>query len=130
MKHEIWLWAWFLIGMAMYWLKRAYYGVNPPNPIANNYLHWLQRSAVPLLVRAFIDSMFFWLLFTPGLTDKIISSFGWQDASWALDMVTQFPVFASCFGFMVDSVVDIAVTKIPFVKDVLPQMPGPLAPPA
>ena len=28
--HLLWLWLWFLVGMAAYWLKRAYYGVHGP----------------------------------------------------------------------------------------------------
>ena len=127
--HEIWLWLWFLLGMSTYWMKRAYYGVNPPAPIANSYVHWIQRSWVPLLVRAFIDSMFFWVLFTPGVADKALSAVGWSEYAWMVEIITQFAPVAGLFGHVVDSVVDFAVTKIPFIKDVLPQMPGPLVPP-
>ena len=124
--HETWLWMWFLIGMLAYWLKRAYYGINPPNPIANGYLHWVQRSWAPLLIRAFIDSMAFWILFTPGVTDKALAAMGWTGYSWMISMITQFAVVSALFGYVADSVVDFSVTKVPFVKDVLPQMPGPL----
>jgi hypothetical protein len=124
--HLIWLWLWFFIGALMYWVKRAYYGVTPPNPVATSYAHYLQRSWAPLLVRFFVDSMIFWALFTPGFADKAVASLGWQSGGWVIGMVTQFAVFASIFGFFVDAVADIAVTKIPWIKDVLPQMPGPL----
>jgi hypothetical protein len=125
--HLLWLWLWFLIGASMYWLKRAYYMVSPPNPVANNYAHFIQRAWAPLLVRFFADSMIFWTLFTPGFADKLLAALGWQTAAWAVDMVTQIAVFAAIFGFFSDSVADIAISKIPWVKDVLPQMPGPLS---
>lgn len=130
MKHELWLWLWFILGMSIYWLKRAYYGINPPNPIATGYGHWIQRCFVPLLVRAFIDSIAFWLLFTPGITDKALAFLGWENYSWGVSMITQFAPVSWMFGFVVDSVVDFAVTKIPFVRDVIPQMPGALPQPA
>lgn len=130
MKHELWLWLWFIVGMGLYWLKRAYYGINPPNPIATSYGNWFQRSWAPLLVRAFIDSMFFWLLFTPGVADKALTALGWESYAWVVQMITQFAPVAAAFGYTIDSNVDFFVTKIPFVKDVLPQMPGPLAPPS
>ena len=120
------LWVWFLIGMSTYWLKRAYYGINPPNPVATNFTNYLQRSWAPLLIRSLIDSLAFWLLFTPGVADKALDAVGWSNYAWAVMMITQFAPVAAMFGFVVDSVVDFAVTKIPFGKDVLPQMPGPI----
>jgi hypothetical protein len=42
-------------------------------------------------------------------------------------MVTQFAVFACAFGLSVDVVSDFALSKIPVLKDWLPQMPGPLS---
>lgn len=130
MKAEIWLWLWFLVGMSVYWLKRAYYGINPPNPVATSYGNYLQRSWAPLLVRMFLDSIAFWILFTPGVTDKALNALGWTNYGWIVMMITQFAPVAAMFGFVVDSIVDFAVTKIPFVKDILPQMPGPLPQPA
>lgn len=129
-KHELWLWLWFLMGMLIYWLKRAYYGINPPNPVATSYGNYIQRSWAPLLVRMFIDSLGFWLLFTPGVADKALSGMGWTNYAWVVMMITQFAPVAALFGFVVDSVVDFAVTKIPYVKDILPQMPGVLPKPA
>lgn len=126
-QHELWLWVWFFVGALMYWLKRAYYMVSPPNPVANSYVHFLQRAWAPLLVRFFADSMVFWTLFTPGFTDKALAALGWTSAAWAVSMVTQFSVFAAIFGFFSDGVADIAISKIPWIKDVLPQMPGPMA---
>jgi hypothetical protein len=125
--HLIWLWGWFFVGAFMYWLKRAYYGINPPNPVANNYRHYIQRAWVPLLVRFFLDSLVFWMLFIPGMADKILLSLGWSSLSSAVDMVTKYGVFAAVFGHTVDSIIDLSVTKIPWIKDVLPQMPGPMA---
>lgn len=122
----VWLWFWFLVAAGMYWLKRAYYLVTGPNPVANNYTQFIQRCWIPLLVRGFLDSLVFWALFTPGFADKALSAMGWNNFAWAVSMVTQFAVFAATFGFMVDSIMDIAVSKIPIVRDILPQMPPPL----
>jgi hypothetical protein len=129
MKHELWLWLWFGIGAAFYWLKRAYYLVTGPNPVANNYRQFIERCWIPLMVRAFLDSLTFWMLFTPGVADRFLATLGWSNFSWAVSMVTQFAVFAAVFGHTVDSIMDVAVSKIPFIKDVLPQMPGPLVSP-
>ena len=127
--HLVWLWLWFLLGMTTYWLKRAYYLVTGPNPVATNYKQFLQRCWIPLVVRGFIDSLFFWALFTPGFADKALAYLGWTSFAWGVTMITQFAPFAAAFGHAVDSVVDFAVSKLPWVRDVLPQMPGPLLPP-
>lgn len=127
MSHLFWLWLWFFVGMFTYWMKRAYYLVTGPNPIASTYRQWWQRCWIPLLVRGFLDSLVFWALFTPGFADRILGYLGWTNFAWAVSMVTQFAVFAAVFGHAVDSVLDFAVSKIPWVKDILPQMPGPLA---
>ena len=124
MQNELWLWLWFTIGMGIFWLKRAYFGINPPNPVATSYANWLQRSWAPLLVRAFVDALAFWLLFTPGVTDKALSYFGWESYSGVVALITKFAPVAAMFGYVVDSAVDFAVTKIPFVKDVLPADAG------
>lgn len=126
-SHLLWLWAWYGIGAFMYWLKRAYYMVSPPNPVATNYRHFIQRAWAPLLVRFFADSLAFWALFTPGFADKLLAYYGWTTAASALGMVTQYAVFSGVFGFVVDSIMDTALSKTPFIKDVLPQMPGPMA---
>jgi len=125
--HEVWLWLWYLIGVFFYWLKRAYYGINPPNPVATGYGHYVQRAWVPLSVRFFADSVIFWMMFTPGLADKGLAALGWEKAAWAVSMATQLAPFSATFGFFIDGAADIAISKIPLVKDALPQMPGPLA---
>lgn len=128
MKHLVWLWLWFFVGMASYWLKRAYYLVTGPNPVANTYRQFIERCWIPLLVRAFLESLIFWVLFTPGLADKALAYLGWTSYGWAVSLITQVAPVAAIFGHALDSVVDIAISKVPFVKDVLPQMPGPLQP--
>ena len=125
--HLLSLWFWFFVGAFMYWLKRAYYMVSPPNPVANSYAHFVQRAWVPLLVRFFADSVVFWALFTPGFAERTLSFLGWSTMAWVVTMVTQFAVFATVFGFNVDAILDVALTKIPLIKDILPQMPGPMA---
>jgi hypothetical protein len=125
--HLVWLWFWYFVGAFMFWLKRAYYGVTPPNPVANNYRHYIQRAWAPLLVRFFADSMVFWALFTPGFADAALGYLGWSRASAAVAMVTQYAVFSGTFGFVVDSSMDTVMSKLPWIKDVLPQMPGPMS---
>lgn len=127
MKHELWLWLWFFLGMATYWLKRAYYLVTGPNPVATTYKQFLERCWVPLAVRGFLESIVFWLLFTPGIADKALAYLGWDSYSWLPLLATQVPPIAALFGHASDSIADFAFSKIPFIKDILPQMPGPLA---
>lgn len=129
LKHQMWLWFWFFFGMAMYMLKRAYYLVTGPNPVANTYGQFVERCWIPLLVRSFLDSIVFWAMFTPGMMDKGLDLMGWSSAGWAVSMVTQFAFAAALFGHVVDSGMDFAVSKLPYLKDVLPQMPGPLPKP-
>jgi hypothetical protein len=123
---EVWVWQWFLLGMVTYWLKRAYYGINPPNPVATGYKNYIERAWAPLLVRAFLESLIFWIMFTPGLADKALAYFGWTSYGWAVQVFTTVAPAAAVLGHAADSVMDMAVSKIPFVKDILPQMPGSL----
>lgn len=128
--HLVWVWFWFLFGMIIYMLKRAYYLVTGPNPVANNYRDFFARCWIPLLVRSVIDSAIFWLLFYPDLFNPIVAKVGF---SFQLHSpIPEFGVVGLLAGLSMDSVVDFAVTKIPLLKDWLPQMPPPLkaAPPA
>ena len=127
-KHLLWLWLWYILGMASYWQKRGYYLITGPNPIANSWRQFWVRCWVPLTVRAFLDSLVFWSLFTPGFADKALAGLGWTRFAWAVQMITQFAVFAAVFGHTVDSILDFAVSKTPFINGVLPQMPGPVPP--
>lgn len=129
-KHLLWMWMWFLIGMSMYWIKRAYYLITGPNPIANNVSQFIRRCWAPLLVRGFLESLVFWILFTPGLADKMLAYLGWTSYGWAISLITEVAPIAAVFGLAIDVIMDFAVSKIPLVKDILPQMPGPLPPPA
>lgn len=124
--HLVWLWIWFFVGAATYWLKRAYYLVTGPNPVANTYGEFIRRCWIPILVRAFIDAMTYWMLFFPGPVEHVITYLGWQSYDWAVHLVTQFAPFSAIFGHAIDSVVDFGVSKVPFVKDWLPQMPPPI----
>ncbi len=124
--HEIALWLWFFVGALLYWLKRAYYLVTGPNPIANTYRQFIQRCWIPLIVRFALDSAVFWLLFTPGFADRTLKYLGWESLAWVVIMITQFAAFAFMFGHTVDSIMDFAVSKIPWINAILPQMPPPL----
>jgi hypothetical protein len=124
--HLVWLWLWFLIGIGLYMLKRAYYMVTGPNPIANSYSQFVERCWIPLLVRSFIDSVVFWAAFNPSLLTSGLNYLGWSSFSGVVGMVTQFAPMAFFFGMGIDSIIDFAVSKISWLNNWLPQMPGPL----
>jgi len=126
-KHELWLWTWFIFGMCIYMLKRAYYLVQGPNPVANTYGQFVEVCWIPLLVRAVVDSGFFWLTFYPDILNPLVSKLGltWQLHSPMSNMPGPVALFV---GLGMDSIIDFAVTKIPYVRDWLPQMPAPLKP--
>jgi hypothetical protein len=128
--HLAWIWLWFLLGMATYWAKRAYYLVTGPNPIASTYSQFIERCWIPLLVRAFLDSLVFWTLFTPGLADRVTTFLGWTKYDWLISVITSAAPVAAVFGHTVDSLMDFAVSKLPWVNGVLPQMPGPIPTPS
>jgi hypothetical protein len=119
----VWLWLWFFIGTLIYWLKRAYYLVSGPNPVANSYAQFIQRCWVPLLVRMVSDSVIFWLCFTPQLLAQGLKYLGWESFSGVIELVTQFAPVSFLFGNTVDSIMDVAISKVPFLKGWLPQMP-------
>lgn len=125
-NHLLWLWGWFLFGVFVYILKRAYYLVTGPNPVANNYSDFIKRCWIPLFVRFVVDSGFFWLLFYPELLNPLLGMF---HIDFQLHSpMSQMPGPVALFvGLGMDAAVDFLVTKIPYLKDWLPQMPGPLA---
>jgi len=126
MKHQVWLFLWFFLGMATYMLKRGYYLITGPNPVANNWRQFVQRCWVPLLVRFALEGVAFWACFSSQLLSAALGYFGWQNYAAAVALVTQFAPMAFFFGHAIDSIADFLVSKVPFVKDVLPQMPPPL----
>lgn len=126
--HLVWVWVWFILGMLTYWMKRAYFLVTGPNPVATSYSQFVERCWIPLLVRGFLESLIFWIMFTPGIADRVLTYFGWQSYDWLVYMATKVPPVAAIFGHTSDSIADFAFSKIPFIKDILPQMPGPLPP--
>src|SRR5215469_4890242 len=125
LMNDLWLWLWFLVGMFVYMLKRAYYLVTGPNPVANTYGEFIRKCWIPLLVRAVVDSGLFWAAFYPDMVNPMIAKFGF---SFQLHSpMSAMPGPAALFiGLGMDSLVDFGVTKIPYVKDWLPQMPPPL----
>ena len=116
----------FALGITAYWYKRAYYGINPPQPVATGYIDWLKRSSAPLIVRALVDIMLFWLFFIPGYVDKLLGYLGWSEYEWVIVPVIHVPPLAFFLGLSIDSLVDVGISKIPILRDWLPQMPGPL----
>ncbi len=126
--HIAWLWMWFMVGALVYVLKRAYYLVHGPNPIANTYGQFFQRCWVPLLVRLVVDSGVYWATFTPSVLQGMLNWLGWTSWASAINSVSNVGFFALFFGLGVDSLIDFAVTKLPWIKDWWPQMPPPLKP--
>lgn len=126
--HVAWLWLFFLVGTFAYWLKRAYFLITGPNPVANDFGQFLRRCWAPLLVRFILDSGVYWATFQPQVLGGMLRAMGWEDFANEVNALTQFGFFALFFGFGVDSVLDFAVTKIPWIKEFLPQMPPPLMP--
>jgi len=126
-KHQIWLWLWFSIGMALYMLKRAYYLVTGPNPVASTYVDFFRVAWIPLLVRTAVDAGIYWMTFYPDLLNGAIKLTGWDYQLHS--PMPQYAVVALFFGLGVDSAVDFLVTKIPYLKDFLPQMPPPMPTP-
>lgn len=124
--HLFWQWGWFEFGMIMYMLKRAYYLVTGPNPIASNYTQFLKRCWIPLAFRAVVDSGIFWATFTPALLQGMLTWLGWTRFASGIASVSGNGFFALFFGLGIDSIVDFSVTKLPWFKNEWPQMPGPL----
>lgn len=130
MLHHLWLWLCFTIGMALYMLKRAYYLVHGPNPIANSYHEYVQVCWIPLLFRFGIDAGIYWLTFYPDMFNWLLAKVP-AIGSWQPHLDSPLPqlgVVAFFFGVFVDAAVDFLVTKVPWVKEWWPQMPGPMKP--
>lgn len=127
--HLFWLWLWYIVGSMLYMLKRAYYLVTGPNPIANDYTQFIKRCWVPLLVRFGVDSGIYWATFTPFALHAMLVTLGWTKFADDIAAVSSYGFFALFFGLGIDSIVDFSVTKIPWLKDWWPQMPGPLPSP-
>lgn len=123
--HIWWLWLWFIVGMFTYMLKRAYYLVTGPSPVANNYTQFIERCWIPLFIRGVIDSGMFWLGFYPAMLNPLLSHVG--ISFHLVSSVALMPAPICLFvGIGMDSAVDFAVSKSPILKDILPQMPPPL----
>jgi hypothetical protein len=69
-------------------------------------------------------------MFTPGIADKALGYLGWESYEWVVIVVTKVPPIAAFFGHTIDSIADMALSKIPGINQILPQMPGPLPQPA
>lgn len=130
---EAWLWLWFFIGAFLYMVKRAFYGIKPPNPVARDVSHYIEIAGIPLLFRFGLESAFFAGLFTPALAAKAFEAIGWENWTWVISIITQFAVVAFVFGMAIDPMADwfipTVIGRIPGLKDWWPQMPGPMPQP-
>lgn len=120
----MWLWLWFIIGELIYWLKRGYYLINGPNPIANNFNQFIDRCWPPLLVRGVVGAGVYWATFYPEIVSDTLNFFHWNLQFHS--PLPHYAVVALFFGLGVDNGLDFALSKIPYLKDWLPQMPAPL----
>lgn len=127
--HTVLTWVVFLFGCGVYMLKRAYFLVKGPNPVANTYKEFIIVCWIPLFVRLVEDSIIFGIVFIPDALAKLLGYLGWQSWEAALLLVTQYSIFALAFGLFSDAILDILVTKVPGLKDWQPQMPPPLPKP-
>ncbi len=116
---------WYVIGILVYMLKRAYYLVTGPNPVATSYTEFIQKCWIPLLVRAVVDSGLFWLMFYPEILNPLLTFVGinFQLNFTLMNMPGPVTLFV---GLGIDSIVDFGISKIPYLKDWLPQMPPPI----
>jgi len=130
--HHLWLWMWFFFGALTYMVKRAFYLIVGPNPVAHNIGSFLKVAGVPLVFRFIVDSGIYWICFAPEVLQSALKWFGWESAATAIAVMTQYAPVALFFGLAVDPMVDWAIPtvigRIPFFKDFWPQMPGPIIP--
>jgi len=131
--HHLWLWLWFLVGALAYVVKRAFYLITGPNPVANNVPQFIKVAGIPIAFRLLVDSGIYWMLFAPEVTQAALKWFGWESAAGVLAVVTQYAVVALFFGLGIDPLTDWAIPtvvgRLPFLKDFWPQMPPPLKTP-
>lgn len=133
MHHHLWLWLWFFVGALLYMVKRAFYLITGPNPVATGVGSFLKVAGVPLIFRFAVDSGFYWVCFAPEVLQAGLQFMGWQTAAGVLGVITKYAPVAFFFGMTVDPLVDwgipTLVGRVPFLKDFWPQMPGPMKPP-
>lgn len=128
--HLFWLWMWFFVGAGLYMLKRAFYLITGPNPVANSVGQFVKVAGVPLLFRFAVDSAIYWSLFMPQIAQAALQYFGDDTAANIIAILTKYGAAALIFGMAVDPLVDWAIgaffSKLPILKDFWPQMPPPL----
>jgi hypothetical protein len=126
----VWLWFWFIFGSTIYMVKRGFYLIKGPNPVANNLKQFISVAWLPLLFRFVVDSMIYWAFFTPEIVQAGLSYLGMQKFAGIIAVITHFAVCSLGFGLIVDSMVDwgigTVISRIPFLKDWWAQMPAPL----
>lgn len=131
--HHLWLWLWFFVGALAYIVKRAFYLIVGPNPVAHSISSFIRVAGVPLLFRLLVDSGIYWVCFSPEVLQTGLEFLGWRMAAGVVAVITQYAPVALFFGMAIDPMVDWAIPtvigRIPFLKDFWPQMPGPLEPP-
>jgi hypothetical protein len=129
-SHITSLWFWYILGSSLYMLKRGWYLVKGPNPVANNFIQFIQVAGVALLFRFGVESAIYWACFTPQLLASGLSYLGWDKFSTTVAVITQFGPCAFGFGLCADVLCDwgigTVVSKLPLFKDWWPQMPPPL----
>jgi hypothetical protein len=128
--HLAWLWLWFVIGELTYMSMRAHFMVRGPRPVATGYIDFLKRAWGPLLFRFGAENALFGMLLNPQIAPAALHALGWESLASTVELLIQFAPVTYMMGLCGDVASDFAVVKLPFVKDIWPQMPPPLPQPA
>ena len=111
-------------------MKRAFYLIKGPNPVANSWKQFVEVAWLPLLFRFVVDSAIYWAMFTPQIAQAGLEYLGFEKFAGIVAVITKFAVCSLGFGLIVDSLVDWGIgtvlSKIPFLSGFWPQMPSPL----
>jgi hypothetical protein len=124
--HQPWLWLWFVLGELTYMSMRAHFMVRGPRPVATDYVDFVKRAWGPLLFRFGLENAVFGMLLNPNIAPAVLHAVGWESMATTLETMIQFSPVTYMMGLCGDVAADFGVVKIPFLKDIWPQMPPPL----
>lgn len=127
--HDLGLGLLYLAGESTYIAMRAHFMVKGPRPVATSYLGFLKVAWGPLIFRIGAENALFWTAQNPYLAESLLKAMGWEFLAFYCTLLRFYPI-AYGAGLCGDVIMDFAVVKVPYLKDVWPQMPPPLPQPA